>query len=213
MRLLENVSRLLAASVLILAASAWIASPAGAGTWAESGDAGNHIATAQATAGSGALTQITGTFTNVEDVDVYCIRVPDPKVFYAGIQCLVMTDPDIWIFDPNSIGLSHNDTCAGGDTEVTGLFVPAAGTYYLAVAHGGRQAQSPGGAIWQTQLFLATERAPDGPGAPGPLTAWSGGGIPTTLTSYVINLQGATFCSPVTPTVPSAWGELKVLYR
>lgn len=209
----EGALKLLVVVILVLTATIGSAPTARAQVWAEFGDAGNLVPSAQTTLGSGALLTITGTFANVEDADVYCIYVPDPAAFTAGIQCLVMTDPDIWIFDPNGIGLTHQDACSAGDTDVSGTFLPGPGTYYLAVAHGGRQAQGPAGAIWLTQLFNPTERPPDGPGAPGPLTGWAGGGQPTTLTSYIIRLQGANYCGTVLPVSDATWGAVKVLYR
>ena len=181
--------------------------------WTETGDAGDLVGTAQATGGVGALQQIFGSFAGPDDADMYCVRIDDPLAFQAGIQCLAMVDPDIWLFDGSALGRTHHDTCSGGQTAITGAFVPVAGTYYLAVAYGGRQAQSPAGAIWLTQVFATTERAPDGPGAPGPLVAWAGFAAPTSLVNYQINLQGASFCDVPVTIDRETWGLVKSTYR
>jgi len=206
-------SRIRSAVLLGLVLSALASAPARAQAWLEVGDAGDLPATAQTTVGSGALSQIVGSFAGPTDADVYCIRINGQQPFVAGIQCLTFTDPDIWLFDSSGLGIVHNDVCQAGLTTITGLYVPGPGTYYLAVAYGGRQALGPGAlAIWQTQLFTG-ERAPDGPGAPGPIVGWGGSGNPTTLTSYIINLQGVDYCSQVVPARGRSWGTLKLLYR
>ncbi len=206
-------SRIRSAVLLGLALCALASAPARAQSWAEVGDAGELPATSQTTVGSGALTQIIGSFASPADADVYCIHITGQQAFVAGILCAAYTDPDIWLFDSSGLGVTHNDVCQAGMTKITGLYVPGPGTYYLAVAYGGRQALGPGGlAIWQTQLFTG-ERAPDGPGAPGPIVGWGGIGNPTTLTNYTINLQGVDYCSQVVPARGRSWGTLKLLYR
>src|SRR5438477_4354543 len=125
---LANASR--AALLLVLLT----ATAARAATWTEIGDAGNLPASAQVTSGSGTLTSIQGTFLGNTDEDVYCIHVTDTNNFRAWLNCAAFADDDIWLFDVNGVGVSMDDGCQGGQTEV-GLPLPIpVGTYFLAVS-------------------------------------------------------------------------------
>lgn len=204
-------SRRIAAVTALATLTALAALPALAQTWAETGDAGDTVASAQSTSGAGALTQITGALQFDSDVDLYCVDVQDPHAFSASLQCVMAADPSIWVFLPSGLGAAHNDVCAlSGKTIPSGFVGP--GTCYVAVTQAGRQAYSTGGAMWQSFLFTGP-RLPDGPGAGGTLSYWSGGGALPGVTPYVINLTGATFCSAAVPAQVSPWGALKATYR
>jgi hypothetical protein len=204
----------IASSLTLLAALAIGPRPACAQTWNETGDAGSLIGTAQHTTGTGPLTAITGTLSDSSDVDLYCIHVTSPSTFFAGLLCVAISDPNIWLFDASGIGVSAQDNCMGNYTLITNLHVSTPGTYYLAVAAEGRQAVGPGGPIWLTSVFSPVERAPDGIGAPGPLVGWTGAGhLYTSPFAYQINLGGAEFCDAPTPVSHRTWGELKSIYR
>ncbi len=203
-----------AAPLAVIALLAVLPRGAGAQVWTETGDAGTLVATAQHTTGTGPLTTILGTFADSNDVDVYCIHVTSPAGFFAGIQCAVMFDPNIWLFDAAGTGLTMQDNCQFGYASITGLHVPGPGTYYLTVAPEGRQAASPGGPIWLTSVFNPTERVPDAIGAPGPLVGWVGTGLLYPFSAnYHVTLAGAEFCDAPTPALHRTWGELKSIYR
>lgn len=187
------------------------AMPALAQTWAETGDAGDAIATAQSTAGAGALTQITGSLQTDSDVDLFCVNVQDPHAFSASLQCVMAADPSIWVFLSSGVGAAHNDVCMFSGKTIPPGFV-GSGTCYVAVTQAGRQAYSAGGAMWQSFLFTGA-RAPDGPGAGGPLLYWSGGGPLPGVTPYTINLTGVGYCESAVPVQASGWGALKAIYR
>ena len=203
--------RPLAAIILATAMAVLAAAPALAQTWAETGDAGDLIASAQSTAGAGALTQITGSLQSDSDVDLFCVNVQDPHAFSASLQCLMAADPSIWVFAPAGLGLAHNDVCAFGGKTIPPGFV-GTGTYYVAVTQAGRQAHSAGGAMWQSFLFTGV-RMPDGPGAGGALLYWLGGGPLPGVTPYTINLTGVGYCESAVPVQASGWGALKATYR
>ena len=199
------------AASLALALVIAAAMPALAQTWAETGDAGDVVATAQSTAGAGALTQITGALQFDSDVDLFCVDVTDPHAFSASLQCLMAADPSIWVFAPSGLGLAHNDVCMFSGKTIPPGFV-GSGTCYIAVTQAGRQAYSAGGAMWQSFLFTGA-RAPDGPGAGGTLLSWSGGGPLPGVTPYTINLTGAGFCEAAVPAQEWNWGSFKAIYR
>lgn len=204
-------SRRVAAVTALLTLTALAATPTLSQTWSETGDAGDAIATAQSTAGAGALTQITGSLQTDSDVDLFCVDVPDPHTFSASLQCVMAADPSIWVFAPSGLGLAHNDVCMFSGKTIPPGFV-GSGTCYIAVTQAGRQAYSAGGAMWQSFLFTGA-RAPDGPGAGGLLLSWSGGGPLPGVTPYTINLTGAGFCESAVPVQASGWGALKATYR
>ncbi len=201
----------LAGLLTALATALLLACSAAAQTWTETGDAGNLPATAQTTTGLGALTTINGSLASASDVDMYCIRVVNPPLFRARLQCVVIQGPDIWLFKANGQGLSANFLCQAGDKQVTGAFATTTGIYYLAVSYRGVAPSSASGAIWLPSNLA--EHAPDGPGAAGAVTSWTGTGILQPINPYTIFLAGAEFCDAETPARGVAWGTLKVRYR
>lgn len=183
--------------------------------WNETGDAGDLVSTAQATLGTGPLTTINGNLASPTDVDLYCIRMP--SVPPAGtpliqLQCVVNNGPNVWLFDATGKGVFTNMTCASGSKTILAPNVSlAAGTYYVAVSFTGIDPQAAAGAIWLPAL--PGQRAPDGPGGAGSLTAWAGSPIVQPLNPYQIRLAAMSFCDAATPTAHSTWGALKTHYR
>ncbi len=103
-------------SLVLSIVASWIAVclivPAAlAQTWNESPDAGELPGTAQITVGTGALSEIDGGLLDVSDVDMYCIRVTDPPTFRARLQCVVISGPDIRLFNASGVGVSANFLC------------------------------------------------------------------------------------------------------
>ncbi len=200
--------------VLLVPALTLLAPAASAQTWSESPDAGNQIASAQTTLGTGPLTTITGTLVLVADEDLYCITITDPASFQASILCSVTSAPDLVLFDSTGVGVSQNDGCAGGGTTVTNAFVTTPGTHYLGVIAERVAALSGADSIWVEPPPALVERAPDGAGAAGALTGWNVAGASLTDPNYTIQLSGTGFCGlPAVPARPTSWGVLKARYR
>jgi hypothetical protein len=202
------VARTFATTCVLLS----LASTSPAATWTESGDAGSLPSSAQVTAGNGPLTMIQGTLSSNADQDVYCIRVTDPTLFTASLQCVAFADNDVWLFGSTGLGVAHNDGCTGGQTHVGTPLVTTAGLYYLAVSPSGDDAMNGASPIWNPPS-ASGQRAPDGPGAPGPISGWSNAGVVSNFNNYRLQLAGAAFCDPATPTIAESWGRLKKIYR
>ncbi|HZW08257.1 MAG TPA: DVUA0089 family protein, partial [Phycisphaerales bacterium] len=173
-----------AAIVLIPAAFA------GGGTWAESGDAPQALP-GNLTSGSGQLSSITGAFGGGgQDADIYCIRITNPAAFSATTVGGSAIDTQLFLFDSNGRGVTFNDDGANAQSTITGQLVPAAGTYYLAIAPYDYDPRSAAGDIWADTPFN-TQRAPDGSGAAGVLSSWTG--TSTATGAYAIAITGAEF--------------------
>jgi hypothetical protein len=54
-----------------------------AGTWTETGEAGDTLFNALLTPGNGPLTQVTGTLPTATDPDVFLIRITEVANFFA----------------------------------------------------------------------------------------------------------------------------------
>lgn len=201
------------AAALVLALTA--ASGARAQIWTESGDAGDLVATAQSTIGSGVLTTINGALASPTDVDLYCIKmptVPPAGLPIVQLQCVVINGPNVWLFDATGKGVATNATCAGANKTIVAPTVSLApGTYYVAVSYSGLDPQSAGGAIWLPAIL--GQRAPDGPGAAGTLTGWAGTPLVQQINPYTITLGFMNYCDAPTATLRGTWGSVKILYR
>jgi hypothetical protein len=166
-------------------------------TWNEVGDAPSSTP-GQSTVGSASLTTIQGTIHDPDvDVDVYCIDITNPSAFSAVTSGSVDTT-NLFLFDSNGSGVAHDggDDLASGSNpgyqaSLTSQFVGLPGSYHLAVSHAGIDAKNGGSEIWLDTP--TSENAPNGAGAPGPVTGWSvpgfGSGGP-----YTIALTGAAYC-------------------
>ena len=149
--------------------------------WTEVGDAGDLPGTAQVPAGAGPLTRVDGTIDDPtiaggagNDRDMYLIQIDDPATFGA-VTAGTDFNMQLFLFDSNGFGVGHHDNIEpfsfGGfdvNARLTGQFVPGPGLYYLAVSRFDRDATAGGLQIWQ-DVPLDVERAPDGPGAAGPI--------------------------------------------
>jgi hypothetical protein len=165
-------------------------------TCGEAGDAGETLATAQVTSGYGTLARIEGTL-SWGDTDMYAINICDRASFSATTVGGSSVDTRLWLFDSLGRGITANDDEPSGNTAqstITGVWVPANGLYYLAVTAYDRYPLDPAGnRIWLESTGETSERVPDGPGAPYPLTSWTGaypGG------GYRMMLTGACFAQP-----------------
>ncbi len=191
------------------------ASGARAQVWTETGDAGDLIATAQATVGTGPITTINGDLSSPADVDVYCVQipvVPPAGLPLVQLQCAVTQGPNVWLFDATGNGVFSGATCSAGAKTILAPNVSLApGTYYIAVSYYGVDPQAGAGAIWLSGP--PSQRAPDGPGAAGPLTGWAGTPVVTGINPYQIRLSFTSYCGAPTPALRSSWGTLKSVYR
>lgn len=197
----------------LILATLLAAAPSSASNWAENGDAGELPSGHQTTIGVGPLTSISGTIEGNGDRDLFCIRVVDQLAFSASLSCLSSAGLDLWLFSTTGLGIAHDDGCAFGLTRITGTFKPGVGSFLLGVsAEGGIARNFQGLAIWNAPT-VSGERAPDGPGAPGPITSWvpqSGG---PANTPYTVQLQGCVPCDAVVSAPAHSWGTLKSRYR
>lgn len=165
--------------------------------WVEGPDA-PEMPPGQLPVGAGPLTTIIGsTFAAAGDfADMYMIEITSPAAFSATTVGGATWDTALYLFDLGGMGVTFNDDSAGTvQSTITGAFVPGPGCYFLAISPWDYDPLSFGGEIWADMPFT-TERAPDGPGAAGPITGWAGpilGGDG----AYTITLTGATYCSPV----------------
>ena len=168
-----------------------LVSPALAGDWNEIPDA-PELLPGQITVGTGPLDRIIGNLGG--GADLYCIRIVDEASFRASTVGGATFDTQLFLFDQNGNGVAFNDDSASTlQSTLTSQFVTANGVYFLAVSQFDYDADSSGGAIWADTPF-GTERAPDGPGAANPLSAWSGG--TGNGGDYTIQLGGASYHVP-----------------
>lgn len=189
---------------LLLLALSLSTTAAFAQVWNEVGDA-PELLPGQMTVGVGPLTNIVGAIGASNDRDLYCIDIYDFQAFRATTvaQPGTLADTQLFLFNANGMGVTHNDDSAGGArSTLTAMFVPGNGRYYIGISGYNGDPSSAGGLIWNNTPF-ATERAPDGPGAGGALTGW--GGTSATGT-YDILLNGATFCAVPEPGTMAALG-------
>lgn len=180
--------------------------------WVEQGDAGDLPGTAQFTICDNQLDQIQGTF-GPGDVDMYLITIPVPAAFSATTCGGTSADTKLMLFALNANGVTYNDDDPGGcglQSTITGTYVSTGDQYYLAVCRYPAMPQSAGGSIWNSSPFN-TERMPDGPGAPGPITGWTYDSNTTTV-EYIIFLTGVSCSGPVA-TEQTTWGAVKSLYQ
>jgi hypothetical protein len=206
-----RLDTLFATVLLVLLAT----SGAHAQVWTETGDAGDLLATAQSTLGTGTLSAINGNLASSTDVDLYCIRmtsVPPAGLPLLQLQCSVTNGPNVWLLDATGKGVLTNQTCAGGNKTIVAPSVSlAAGTYYVAVSYTGLDPQSASGRMWIQQLL--GQRAPDGPGAALPLIGWVGVPFVQPLNPYHLALANMAYCDAAVPTLRSTWSLIKSFYR
>ncbi len=189
------------------------ASPSAASNWAENGDAGELPSGHQTTIGVGPLTSISGNIEGNSDRDLFCIRVVDQSAFRASLSCVTPGGLDLWLFSTTGLGIAHDDGCVASSTRITGAFKPGIGSFLLGIsAEGGIARNFQGLAIWNAPT-VAGERAPDGPGAPGPISSWAPQSGGPASTPYVVQLQGCVPCDAVVSTAARSWGTLKSRYR
>lgn len=154
--------------------------------------AGEGIATAIEPSGSGDLTQIDAPGHLGGTADLFKINICDPANFSATTVGGATIDTQLFLFDSSGMGIvSNDDNPAGGTTSVlTNAFTSSLspGTYYLGLTSYNRDpignACDTTSLIWLNTPFN-TERAPDGPAAGSPLSAWTGTGTSGPVTIFL----------------------------
>jgi len=182
-------------AILVVALCAGVAN---AQTWVEEGDAPALPAPGQGT-GSGPLTAITGNLNSNGDVDMFWIEIGEANWCIDATIGTAVSDTQLFLFDGNQAGWTHNDDAAGGFLSrigpacdpAGGSWVPVPGKYGVAItSYNNDPANAAGQLIWANSPF-DDETLPDGPGAGSPLLAsWvpaSGGTGSYTLTLTGIN--------------------------
>lgn len=181
---------------LVLLATFLAAQLAAAQTWNEDGDA-PPLLPGQTTNGSGTLTTISGTLINGSDVDVYAIYIEDEAAFSASTVGGTSIDSALYLFDAAGLGVCFSEDSIGAQSTLTSTFVTANGLYYLAMSGWDYDPLNAGGLeIWNDTPWNI-ERAPDGPGAPGPLASW--GGSSGASGAYSIFLTGVRYADEGPP--------------
>lgn len=139
MRTVQGVACLLC-SICSIAWALLGSSSASAAAWAESGDAGDLLATAQIPVGPDPLDSISGTIFTSVDKDMYRIKITDPATFSATVIAGgSLTDTQLFLFDAGGFGVYGNDDpVAANPLSMLPASHPlgpmAAGTYYLAIS-------------------------------------------------------------------------------
>ncbi|MBA3725710.1 MAG: PPC domain-containing protein [Armatimonadetes bacterium] len=183
-------------------------------TWIEgSGSSGDAIGVlpGQDTIGnSGSLDAIQGAL-ETDGIDVYRISISDEAAFSATTVGGSGLDTQLFLFDENGNGVTHNDDDPVGgsrQSRITSTFVTQPGIYFIAITHYNRDPKTAADELIWLNSPANTERSPDGPGAPGPLSFWTL--EPTPAGPYTIALTGAdvgTQGEPPPPPPVGIWNE------
>lgn len=154
-----------------------IAVPLSAAPWAEVGDAGDLIPSAQTPIGVGLLDAITGNLVGSNDIDLFKILVTDTATFSITVSSSLSLDNDSQLFVFNSAGLlvADDDDFLGLIPQINpGDLAGPAGIYYVAFD------------LFNTDPLLT----------PG-LTGWIGGPSPDQTGPYTLEFTSAAFVSDV----------------
>jgi hypothetical protein len=193
------------ATVLAPAAAATAAST----TWAEVGDAGQTIATAQVTLGSrsDSLTLITGSISAASDHDLFEIFINGGAMFSATtvLQPGTLDDTQLFLFNSAGIGVYANDDSGALGANFDRAALPAMsitpGLYYLLIDASGSYPTSAGGLIFPNFTLTSvpvvdstTVVGPIGPGSASPFTGYTG--TAASFGTYQIALTGVSAAAP-----------------
>jgi len=179
----------------------------------EIGDAGDLLATAQATVGPAPLTSIVGhldvpdSVDDYLDVDLFQIFIFDPLAFSAwtiGLPGVTVDDPQLFLFDSSGLAVYMNDDDESGTSGSQSLlpsgslFGPASvGLYYLAIGWFDNEPSSLTGLMFEQQ-GTGTNGPDLGAGGSDPLAGWNGNvtGRADLPTAYEIRLAGTRAAVP-----------------
>ncbi len=180
-----------------------------AGVWNEFGDAGELLITAtpssnpaQVTVGAGVLDEIIGTYSGINDVDTFLIKIDTAGTLTAAVTPSTSA-AYLFLFNGDGIGVAAVEPST--TLSVSGLDI---GLYYLAISQWKYPVHD---GVSPSNIFGIS-----GVSATDPLYAWVEpvGDSPTESESneYSINLTGATFAvsNVPEPTSLAMWGILGV---
>jgi hypothetical protein len=185
------------------------AAPAASITWAEVGDAGQTLGSAQAVTGNpgDSLTTITGSISSASDHDLFIIRITNGAAFSATTvgQPGTLDDTQLFLFNSAGIGVYANDDAANGiGANAFRSTLPAGGApttiapgvYFLLIGASLSYPTSAGGLIFPNFTLTSVPQVdstavvgPIGPGGASPLTGYTG--TAASFGTYQIALTGA----------------------
>jgi hypothetical protein len=173
----------------------------------ELGDAGDLRASAN-DMGRGAVTTISGGFTDASDADLYRICLTNGTSFSATTVGATTLDTQLFLFDSQGYGVYANDDTGGTHGSLLPAqhrFSPrAGGEYFLGISSFNRDPQSDQGEIFQDNYnrTLYPDGIIDARGFGGaqPLSGWAGRASGPSGT-YRITLTGTKACDSTPPTV------------
>lgn len=189
-----GVSAIGAAAAAMLAGGS--SALAGDNTWAETGDAGQTIGTAQQTLGLGSLQVLTGVLDGRNDVDIFCIHITDEALFRAQVTSFAGQDSILWLFNPDGTLQVANDDFGGGAlSTITSQGVFSNGIYYLGVSRFANIPLNAANASLLTNTFWPGPDFQQIRGNANILDHWNNGTSPGNVGgAYSITLRGAEFC-------------------
>lgn len=137
----------LATTLLAVASLSSLATRTCAVTFAEAGDAGQTLATAQATGtdATTALTAISGTVSTFTDADLFRFTITSTTTFSATASSTAGIDTSLFLFTAAGVPVLANDDSSNTSLQAT---LPAnnalltsltAGTYYLGISLSGNE--------------------------------------------------------------------------
>ena len=109
--------------------------------FAEMGDAGQTVATAQDTINLEPLNAITGSLSDAFDVDLFRIRINNPASFFAATTNLETGDLDTQLFllSSTGLGIMLNDDRSSSFASQLDSFIGAGGFFLLGISSGGME--------------------------------------------------------------------------
>ena len=141
--------RVVAGLVAATAMTVGLASTSRAQGYIETGDAGSTLASAAVTSGA-SLPSISGSFSGLNDADLYKITISAPGSFSASTVNTITDaggqDTALFLFSSTGTAIATNDDAASGTTVDSALPAGntlyaslAAGTYYLGISESGNE--------------------------------------------------------------------------
>ena len=182
---MKHTKKALAAG-LLTAASIGLADTSHAITYAETGDAGQTLATAQ-TVPAADLT-IDGAFANPSDADLYMLSITAAGSYtFSTINTRTNTsgvDTALSLFSSTGTALLENDDASGTTFDSSLTTTLAVGTYYIGVASSGNEPINSASQV----LFVGLGQSGDTTAVRGPAT----GVNPATLSTFNSNESDTT---------------------
>lgn len=194
---MKKLAHYLRSSLPVAILSLLMAGAVSAQTYAEVGDAGSNLGSAQRTgvASGSPLTGISGTILNGADGDFYYITINNPAAFSASTVGGSILDTMLYLFTLSGNPIFLNDDAPNGMSVQSNLPAGtfsslAAGTYILGISLSGAEpVNSANQALFADPVFSTEIRGPRS-GALGPVTGVTNATFAETG-PYTIALTGA----------------------